>query len=446
MTDIDDKEMYLNLRRKLKNKPSIFPNTSTEAAFSPHSQTIHLNKITPEQIRDGLKAGDLIQIRQPLQTIFHEMTHWADLIGTLWGREHLVRIYNAIYAAELQSEGSESAYWMMLDLHDADRRISYPKYYKMIAKDATGDPSSPWTIERTSGIEFNGTGFQDPTWPIFFVKFGDRLTGRPVARQPLSTSALIETNAIWSELITGTEIVSGMDPHLAAVERRLWQDQLLRNAYHPELTEYSAPAHMLSVQTASKDIMATYHAAALFNQIALNLPKELFEKIRHPESFEVFGDRNGHFRNRSNRGYVFAVLCYAAGPFPDSISEMSDWLDAALQQANLPRRDDIMDLAQQKLSHAGTMLIASDYSDAAAYLLETGEKWFKQRVSWKDPGLPFGRIYESKLPVPLIFDENGSLFAISPNSIDKSRFDPIKLFDAEWMLLKRKENFLSACR
>lgn len=446
-TQAEAQALYRTLATDLGPAKMGFPNISTIAEFRPHSQTIHLHNIGRENFHRLVKAGEPAALRTHLETMLHEVTHWADMIGTLWGREHLVRTYNAIFAAGLQSAGTESGYWMMIDLHDADRRIGYPDYYKMIAEGATGSPRDPWAIEYTSGIEFDENGYADPTNPILFVKFSDRRSGSLVARQPLSVSAMLETNARWSELATGLEILRTMGKDEQLVEQKLWGTSLLEAIYHPELTEYSGPAHMLSVLAGTREIFSTYHAASIMSFVALNVPNRLFESIIHPNNFDIYGaERLSAFRRRKNRAFIFAVLCHFADPYPDNLADVPAWIDSALARAGLPKTSDVLQAAQAEMPSAKNVLIESEYSDTARYLLDVGEELFAKRIQWKEPALTMGRIVQDKVTMPLMFDENAELFALSDNALNQARYDPLKLFGAEWMLRKRTENFLSACR
>src|SRR5690606_27997231 len=109
------------------------------------------------------------------QTIFHEVTHWADVVGTVWGRSFLEQVYEAYGVAEkINADGQEQFFWKLAALHDEQRRLMLPDYYRLARPD--GRPHStamPWGISFSSGQEFDPLGRIDTTRPILFVRFSD---------------------------------------------------------------------------------------------------------------------------------------------------------------------------------------------------------------------------------------------------------------------------------
>ncbi len=56
--------------------------------------------------------------------MLHEITHWADLVGTLWGREYLRAVYAALrLLPTISIPGRENEFHRFMDLHDLTRRI-----------------------------------------------------------------------------------------------------------------------------------------------------------------------------------------------------------------------------------------------------------------------------------------------------------------------------------
>ena len=70
-----------------------FPNVAMVAYFDPQSQTIQLNDVDSRTFLDAVRREDLIALREDAGTIFHEVTHWADTVGTVWGRSYLATVY-----------------------------------------------------------------------------------------------------------------------------------------------------------------------------------------------------------------------------------------------------------------------------------------------------------------------------------------------------------------
>ena len=77
----DFRSRYHDIKKRL-GKHSRFPNTSTLAEFRHHSQTIHLHHVKQSAFQDDLRRKDWLSLRLSAETIFHEITNWADMIGT----------------------------------------------------------------------------------------------------------------------------------------------------------------------------------------------------------------------------------------------------------------------------------------------------------------------------------------------------------------------------
>jgi hypothetical protein len=80
--------------------------------------------------------------------------------------------------------------------------------------------------------------------------------------------ALLETLAMWSEMKTGLETIALLKPDEQIVETGLWTRQMMKYMYNPALTEYTAPAHILSVQCGIGEVLSAYHHAALLGQFS----------------------------------------------------------------------------------------------------------------------------------------------------------------------------------
>lgn len=110
-----------------------FPNTTNLAHFEPRSQLIFLNEINSGDIEADFAASRLERIRHSLSTVYHEITHWADTVGTLWGNEYLKQVYAAYdVMPKINVPGSETQFHRFVDLHDSDRRLSFVDYYRTV--------------------------------------------------------------------------------------------------------------------------------------------------------------------------------------------------------------------------------------------------------------------------------------------------------------------------
>lgn len=249
---------YAALRSHLKSAQTTFPNSAEAIAeLRPHSQTIHLHKIARAELRRLLDASQPASLATPLAVIAHELTHWLDLLSTVWGQEYLVELFDAYEAALNSRANPENGWWKVMRQFDQDRRIMFPRYYKFVLPERTPHgPRNPWSIDYSCGQEFGPDGRIDANHPIFFTTFGENTTRRRIARQPISVGTLLETNATWSELITGTAVLSqipdGDDRH---THLAIWPKERASFLYDAHLTEYTAAVHLLSARTHTQDAM-----------------------------------------------------------------------------------------------------------------------------------------------------------------------------------------------
>ncbi|MBB4483518.1 hypothetical protein GGE46_006143 [Rhizobium etli] len=84
-------QIHKELRGKLT-----FPDTKTIAEFRYISQAIVLSTIKGKEFEAKKSPQDFLGARDVVGTIFHELTHWADMTGTDWGRRFLREIYATI--------------------------------------------------------------------------------------------------------------------------------------------------------------------------------------------------------------------------------------------------------------------------------------------------------------------------------------------------------------
>ena len=145
-----------------------FPNTGTLAYFMPNSQTVHFNAIRDGDIEVMRSSQDHRGLVGALGTAYHEFTHWADLVGTIWGRGHLRRIYDCLRLLdEVETSGREHDFHRFVDLYDEERRLMLPEYYTTIDEHgAPHDHLRRWGIQFSAGREFDSMGRVDDGKPI----------------------------------------------------------------------------------------------------------------------------------------------------------------------------------------------------------------------------------------------------------------------------------------
>jgi hypothetical protein len=97
---------------------------------------------------------------------------------------------------------------------------------------------------------------------------------------------------------------------------------------------YSTAVHLVANRLELVDVVTAYRYASALATVALNLPKGLFSKLRVPNEFSPWGERNKAALSRFNRGYAYLLMLHHANP--GEIPEVLEWLDGVVQRAGLP--------------------------------------------------------------------------------------------------------------
>jgi hypothetical protein len=441
---------YSKLQSSLGDSRSIFPNANaTIAELRPHSQTIHLHNISGPEFTRLVSTNRWAELSTPYSVICHETMHWLDLVGTVWGQEYLVNLFDAYDAALTQRQNPEYEWWKLIRLYDEDRRVMFPKYYKVVGRERSPhNPRSPWSLNYSFGHEFSADGKPDHNRPIFFVIFGENTTRERIARQPLTVGTLLEATATWAELFTGLLAINqSTDESTKVVDRALWTKEKIGGLYDVQLTDYTGPAHLIGSITHNREMLSAYELTAALSFVCLNLTPSHFDRLQPPaKDFSSLPlDRLAAFRTSRNRGFAFACIAFSAPKGSDS-SKVEEWLDAALASAGLPDFSEVMKDAGAHLNgivsqvpHRGTM-------DASLkYLLEVGRSIFSHRAATPRP-VPVPSLVAKDIPLPLMFDSNAEMFGIGNTALDRRLADPEVMFECEWELRKITDNFLTGCR
>ena len=429
----------------LKYEP-VFPTFRTVAEMRPHSQTVHLEEISAAAFHRKLNIGDFIGLAGDLEVILHELTHWFDLVGTVWGQEYLDMIY-AAYDVLLRPSEDTNNFWRLIELFDEDRRILLPRYYHTVAERSTRHSiRRPWQIRVSAGLEFTPDGHLNTDRPIFFVIFGDHDTAVRQARQPLTAGSLLETCAVWSEMATFIETVAQLPPDVRAVETSLWSGRKTELLYELAYTQYVAPAHLLSVQVGTGDPVLTYERASALARVCLNLTTTHFNALRHPAEFDWFDQRRRDaFVANQDRGYAFAAIVYQAPRYEPAV-DTEAWLSLALQESGLP---DVDALRRDALAHLDVPPASADQDPQIRGMRDNiwriGRDISVISGCGRMNGFTYGRILENQIPTPRMFDADLG-YLIFPTVIDIGDHNPEFLFDAQHRLREATQKLLIGCR
>ncbi|WP_046601798.1 hypothetical protein [Neorhizobium galegae] len=434
----DFKTQYAELRGK-----SIFPARSSIAEFHFRSQIIGLNEIHRGQFEGRSEPAGFANSRFEISTIFHELTHWSDMTGTLWGRRHMDDIHSVLGILDkLRARGSEGEFWKMVYLHDETRRLMYPDYYRV--QEGEGKLGAPREnkVDFSAGIEFDSLGRQDHQRPLLFVRFYG--SGTLFIRQPMTVGALLETTATWSEIATGFEVAATLMNGADVVEKRLIEKDLEILLSDPDLTIYTAPVRMVAWFAKLDDFIQAYRVAASLAFVCLNLDKADFERLKPPEVMNAWGKWTYAAKQNMDPAFAFACICISAGPWTAD-STVESWVGGGLQASNLPADAEIRDKAIAILE-GKPKLPDTTWTLPTHYLLSAGLESAKARSATFDPALTISLSIARKLALPPLVDSELEVGRLAFSTFDYEIWNPEQMFDGEWQVDKAVRNMLSACR
>ncbi|MGI3901375.1 MAG: hypothetical protein ACRYGP_07955 [Janthinobacterium lividum] len=423
-----------------------FPNATTIAYFDPQSQAIQLNEISFKAFLDAVAREDLVALRENVGTIFHEVTHWADTVGTVWGQSYLSAVYRGLKLLERKDvPGAENDYHQFVTLHDLTRRIQLSDYYRVVHAGANPhDVNHRWIIQFSAGREFDTHGRIDNERPILFTRFLDHDSQEQIIRQPMAIGALLEINAVWSEIVSNREILSAMSADDRLIEEAIHRRERLSTLYSEEMTIYTAPVHMLAHYARITDVTTAYEFASAVSHLVLNLSVTDFASLRLPPTMRAWAALFPAFKRSANRGFAFGVICAHSRHWTLG-TDVREWLDDALARAGLRPAHKIHQSAQcvmeRRRATSGTGLL----DEAERYLGEIGATVFRAR-SAGDTSYILRRSQDEDLPVPPLIDMNGDLLSIRPDLFDVERFPLEEIGRRAASLHTWTMNLLSSCR
>lgn len=417
-----------------------FPSTNGAlGSYEYFGQTIELRSVDPNDLVAALGKQDFPAQLKVLPLLVHEVQHLADHTSTVWGRDLLLRLFE-VYAVRTSNslEGYERIPQMMREL----RTIDYSDYYTEYA-DLAYEPwdGKRWRYQFSAGAQLDANGRVQEDRPIVFTRFARQEDDAHICRVPFSVASLLEVRAMASEMFTGMVLCqkAGKSPE-ALIDSENWAEKLSKMFYDPFLTLYTVAAHCYSNKTHEGDPLRVFLNASAFAWLSLNLPKEMFPRLRIPDRFVAdWGVRNEAMRANCDRGYLYLALVQYAPPV-EKTDNPAPMLDAALRAAGLPPLAEVLDAVAAERKAAWSRIEGSPFKERLTDLLTLGDAYAAKE------GLHPGRGYFlGSAPVPpfLLADE---AFVSIPGAPTTGTFaNPQEWLDQSHWLYCRLKEFVDAC-
>lgn len=418
-----------------------FPNQAVAGSFTPHSTIVEVGCFRTKLVRDCLETEDLMPVRKDLQVFCHEMAHWFDFFGTVWGREYIGSICRAYRAFERRVE---TEFPNIIGLFDKDRRVLSPTYYRF--SNAPSEPHTmarPWSIDYVAGAEIDPDGRVREDRPIFMARYGENPSRKNFARQPVSVGALLEVRAIAAEIGAAISAInSHPEDGPRTVEMHLANSEFNALAYDHNLIEYNTAAHILSIQSGSKELFLSSRLAAALAYVALNMTEDDFKNLRVPKSFEEFGKRNKAFEQRQDRGYAFVCMVFNGGKYD---GDETEYIERCVSASGLGSTTEILDRATEELKRVFWFSNGNNITDhffretaMSGHILETHCK-LPQYVTTLT-----SLMSDLRTICPPFMDADANFVELNSGRIDE--YQPVTMHDASHALHDYTRNLLTGCR
>lgn len=439
--NITERSLSIAQMEQRKQQTSFFPNQIAMGSFAPHSTLVEVGCFRTADVRDALARQDLMHVRKDIQVLCHEMTHWFDFFGTLWGREYIGDICRAYRAFD---RGTEAEFPKIVRLFDVDRSVLSPTYYRFTnAPTVAHTAARPWSIDYVTGAEIDPDGAIREDRPILMARFGENPSRRTFARQPLSVGALLEVRAIASEVEAAINAINThREEGPRMVEMSLANKEFNDLAYDHELIEYNTAAHILSVQAGTQEMFLTARLAAALAYIALNLKPSHFQRIKIPAAFSPFGNRNRAFKKRQDRGYAFAAMVFNGGAYA---GDEAEYIERCVASANLGTPAGIIEAAADEMRSpiwfsGGNSITAHFFRESAMsrHILEAHSEFPLYRLTLQS------LITKLRTVCPPFLDSEANFVEFNEGRIDE--YQPEMMHGAAHALRGYTRNLLTGCR
>ncbi|RKR84113.1 hypothetical protein BDD43_4340 [Mucilaginibacter gracilis] len=255
-----------------------FPNLITAASYDPFYLTVSLDSITEAEYLANDFSKITVENYKTLALVRHELTHWIDHVGTLWGQKNIVLLLNAMNA---WANGDEKELWRIKTLDLSLSTDLLADYYDETYFDHKGSFKDLWRYEITCGARYGLDGSLLPDRPLLFTKFYTS-KGKPITRVPVSVASILETNATFEEFAVKAAFVGLIqEPFAQAIEKQGLNREFEKLLYQTGLTVYSVVAHLTATPNHITDIFRTYQISSSLGTLLLNTPSSVLAKQRY---------------------------------------------------------------------------------------------------------------------------------------------------------------------
>jgi hypothetical protein len=209
-----------------------------------------------------------------------------------------------------------------------------------------------------------------------FIRFYSS-DNKKICRHPISTSSILETNATNVEFNIKLSLSQSLDPVNNKLATTKYSNELSELLYHPDLTEYTAIAHLTSNTTSISETIETYSTASKIGYLVLNIPFAIYKKVdtksvRKTINNKDINEKIKYFIKNFDRGFAFYNLINIYNNNKRSTQNL-------LNAANLPDEEVLSDIILYQMEQNLSKLINGSFKQMGEESILTGIEIFKKR-------------------------------------------------------------------
>lgn len=332
---------------KLNCIGKLFPSMDEEiASYDPATFFINLGNISQSELADIAINLHNSKNLENLKTFVHEIRHYVDHIGTLWGQKNILNYLRALNA---RMNNDVKYFDSIVDYKIQDNQLFYDEYYtEEYSYSPVESMDKRWGWEPSVGLKFNAKGLPDETKPIPLIRFITH-DKKPIIRIPLSIASLLETNSVSEEMKVHHSYIDSLSETEKPFHMKFFEEEMFQGLiYNQKNAVYSVAVHLTANLLNISDLSKAFRISSIISTFTLNIPHSIAVKIPIDEKyFKDGGDRSKLMLENHEYGFIFFALL--ANYKTHYLKTKKFDINEMLKSSNLPDYDEIEKLVTDEM-------------------------------------------------------------------------------------------------